>query len=102
MKSGVVKGRMVRIRCCWAPRPKRPQVCNGYEREFFYVDGEVSHIKGEFEWMTYREMNTERMTELLAQVSFPHATDLMLMVVDGASSHVSTDLINLCPSEHTR
>ena len=52
--------------------------------------------------MTCREMNTERMTELLAQVSFPHATDLMLMVVDGASSHVSTDLINLYLIKHTR
>lgn len=29
MKSGDVKGRMVRIRRCWAPSPKRPQVCNG-------------------------------------------------------------------------
>ena len=25
-------GRMVRIRRCWARSPKRPTVCNGYER----------------------------------------------------------------------
>jgi len=30
-------GRMARIRRCWAPSPKRPTVCNGYEREFVYV-----------------------------------------------------------------
>lgn len=30
-------GRMVRIRRCWAPRPARPMVDNGYEREFLYV-----------------------------------------------------------------
>ena len=30
-------GRMVRIRRCWAQKPERPVVCNGYEREFLYV-----------------------------------------------------------------
>ena len=38
-------GRMVRIRRCWAPSPKRPTVCNGYEREFVYVYGAVSPIE---------------------------------------------------------
>jgi len=38
-------------------------------------------------------MNTVRMTEFLAQVSAAHATAFMLMVVDGASSHVSKDLL---------
>ena len=51
-------GRMVRIRRCWAPSPKRPTVCNGYEREFVYVYGAVSPIEGEFDWMTCRQMNT--------------------------------------------
>ena len=86
-------GRMVRIRRCWAPSPKRPMVCNGYEREFVYVYGAVSPIEGEFDWMTCRQMNTERMTEFLAQVSSAHVTDFILMVVDGASSHVSKDLV---------
>ncbi len=86
-------GRMVRIRRCWASSPKRPTVCNGYEREFVYVYGAVSPIEGELDWMTCRQMNTERMTEFLAQVSAAHATEFMLMVVDGASSHVSKDLV---------
>ncbi len=43
--------------------------------------------------MTCRQLNTERMTEFLAQVSAAHATEFLLMVVDGASSHVSKDLI---------
>lgn len=38
-------------------------------------------------------MNTERMTAFLAQVSAAHVADFMLMVVDGASSHVSKDLV---------
>ena len=38
-------------------------------------------------------MNTERMTEFLTQVSAAHATEFMLMVVDGASPHVSKGLV---------
>jgi hypothetical protein len=86
-------GRMVRIRRCWAPSPRRPTVCNGYEREFVYVYGAVSPVEGEFDWMTCRMMNTERMTAFLAQVSATHEKEFMLMVVDGASSHVCKDLV---------
>ena len=86
-------GRMVRIRRCWARSPQRPTVCNGYEREFVYVYGAVSPLEGEHDWMLCREMNTVRMTEFLAQVSAAHAKEFMLMVVDGASSHVSKDLV---------
>ena len=84
---------MVRIRRCWAPSPKRPTVCNGYEREFVYVYGAVSPTEGELDWMTCRQMNTERMTAFLAQVSSAHATEFMMMMLDGASSHVSKDLV---------
>lgn len=37
-------------------------------------------------------MNTERMSEFLAQVSMNHPDDFMVMVVDGASSHVAKAL----------
>ena len=85
-------GRMVRIRRCWAPSPQRPVVANGYVREFVYVYGAVSPIEGELDWMICRQMNTERMGAYLAQVSAAHTQDFMLMIVDGASSHVSKDL----------
>lgn len=86
-------GRMVRIRRCWATRPRRPVMCNGYERQFVYVYGAVSPMEGEFDWMICQEMNTERMTAFLAQVSAAHANEFTLMVVDGASSHASKDLL---------
>jgi hypothetical protein len=86
-------GRMVRIRRCWAPMPCRPAVNNGYEREFVYVYGAVSPIEGELDWMICREMNTQRMTEFLTQVSAAHADDFIVMIVDGASSHVAKDLL---------
>jgi hypothetical protein len=86
-------GRMVRIRRCWAPMPSRPVVNNGYEREFVYVYGAVSPVEGELDWMICREMNTQRMAEFLAQVSKAHAQDFIVMIVDGASSHVSKELL---------
>lgn len=85
-------GRMVRIRRCWAPSPRRPVVDNGYEREFIYVYGAVSPKEGELDWMICRKMNTEHMTAFLAQVSAAHLNEFLLMVVDGASSHISKDL----------
>ena len=84
---------MVRIRRCWAPAPHRPAVSNGYEREFVYVYGAVSPLEGELDWMICREMNTQRMGEFLAQVSKAHVDDFIVMIVDGASSHVAKDLV---------
>jgi transposase len=86
-------GRMVRIRRCWAQSPLRPTVSNGYEREFLYVYGAVSPAQGQLDWMITCEMNTVRMSEFLAQVSAAHRREFIVMVVDGASSHVAKDLV---------
>ncbi len=86
-------GRMVRIRRCWSPAPHRPVVDNGYEREFRYVYGAVSPCEGELDWMICPAMNTEAMGLFLAQVSAAHPQDFMVMVVDGASSHVAKALV---------
>ena len=37
--------------------------------EFPYVYGAVSPLEGGMEWMLCKEMNTERMSEFLAQIS---------------------------------
>jgi hypothetical protein len=92
-------GRMVRIRRCWAPVPFRPVVDNGYERQFVYVYGAVSPVEGGLDWMICREMNTQRMGEFLAQISQAHAAEFVVMIVDGASSHVAKALVipeNIC------
>lgn len=86
-------GRMVRIRRCWAPGLLRPTVCNGYEREFVYVYGAVSPLEGQLDWMITRQMNTINMSAFLAQVSARYRRDFIVMVVDGASSHVAKDLV---------
>ncbi|MHB1744774.1 MAG: IS630 family transposase, partial [Acidobacteriaceae bacterium] len=86
-------GRMVRPLRCWAPAPLRPAINNGYERQFIYVYGAVSPLEGQLDWRLCREMNTVRMGEFLAQVSQAHPSDLIVMVLDGASSHKAKDLV---------
>jgi DDE superfamily endonuclease len=39
------------------------------------------------------QMNTDRMGEFLAQVSAAHPEEFMVMIVDGASSHVAKALV---------
>jgi len=85
-------GRMVRPRRCWAPAPLRPVISNGYERQFVYVYGAVSPVQGELDWWLCREMNTVRMGEFLQQVSQAHPRELIVMVLDGASSHKAKHL----------
>jgi hypothetical protein len=82
-------GRMVRIRRCWARMPEWPAVSNGYEREFLYVYGAVSPMQGELDWMITNKMNTDNMSEFLAHLSAAHRREFIIMVVDGASSHVA-------------
>jgi transposase len=85
-------GRMAKPRRCWAPRPGRPVMLNGYEREFVYVYGAVSPREGDFDWKLNTEMNTHRMGEFLEQIAARYPDDFILMVVDGASSHRAKDL----------
>jgi transposase len=86
-------GRMARIRRCWAPDPLRPLVHNGYEREFTYVYGAVSPLTGQLDWSLSEKMNTTQMNGFLAQVSQAHPEEFIIMVLDGASSHKSKDLV---------
>jgi transposase len=85
-------GRMVRLRKCWSPAPMRPVVSNGYQRQYTYVYGAVSPKDGRFEWMLSEKMNTMQMEAFLGQVSERYRDEHIVMVVDGASSHVNKAL----------
>ena len=61
---------------------------SGYERQFVYVYAAVSQM----DWMVSEKMNTEQMAVFLSQVSAAHPEDLIVMVLDGASSHKSKEL----------
>ena len=86
-------GRMAKAKRCWAPKPCRPVMQNGDEREFVYVDGAVSPRAGGLDWKICPQMNSERMSEFLAPISQRYAHDFIVMIVDGASSHRGKDLV---------
>jgi hypothetical protein len=82
-------GRMAKPKRCWAPAGLRPVMPNGYEREYTYVYGAVSPKEGEMEHLICDKMNTENMGKFLAQVSTRYPEDYVLMILDGASSHIT-------------
>lgn len=86
-------GRMSDPRSCWAPVPHRPVVNLALIREFRYEYAAVSPWDGYLDYMTTEKMNTENMSRFLAQVSEAHNDEFVVMVVDGASSHRSKDLV---------
>ena len=86
-------GRMAKPRRCWAPKPCRPVMLNGYEREFVYAYGAVSPREGELDWKICSQMNTQRMSEFLEQLSRKHRGEFIVMIVDGASSHRGKELV---------
>jgi len=85
-------GRMVRLRRCWSPAPLRPVVSSAYQRQYTYVYGAVGPKEGCFDWMLSERMNTVQMESFLGQVGAAHPDSFIVMVVDGASSHVSKAL----------
>ena len=61
-------------------------------REFQYVHGAVSPREGGLDWMICSAMNTENRGVFLAQVSAAHPHEFIVMILDGASSHVAKAL----------
>jgi len=86
-------GRMSDPRSCWAPAPYRPVVNLALIREFRYEYATVSPQDGCLDFMTTEKMNTENMSRFLTQVGEAHKEEFIVMVVDGASSHRSKDLV---------
>lgn len=86
-------GRMSDPRACWAPAPQRPVVNLALVREFRYEYAAVSPWDGCLDFMTAEKMNTENMSLFLAQISQAHSDEFIIMVLDGASSHKSKDLM---------
>jgi len=58
-----------------------------------YVYGAVNPLQGQFDWLIPPQMNTDFMSQFLAQVSAKHRRDFVVMLVDGATQHVAKDLI---------
>jgi len=80
-------GRMSDPRKCWAPAPCRPLVGLALVREFVYEYAAVSPGDGSLDHRIALSMDTEHMSQFLAQVRRAHPRDFIIMVLDGSSSH---------------
>jgi hypothetical protein len=86
-------GRMSDPRSCWAPSPIRPKVALALVREYLYAYAAVSPVDGSLDWMIAERMNTEMMNQFLDVIEDRYPKEHIAMVLDGASSHRSKDLI---------
>lgn len=72
---------------CWAPKGVRPTVPAQLVREYEYAYAAVSPHDGVLDTLVLPKVNTEALSLFLAEVSARHATDLIIMVLDGAGWH---------------
>jgi transposase-like protein len=86
-------GRISDPRKCWAPAPLRPTVPLALVREYNYAYAAVSPVDGAIDWMLAAKMDTLTMGSFLSSVSKRHHDEFIIMVVDGAPSHRSAQLI---------
>ena len=86
-------GRMSNPRACWAPAPHRPTVNLALVREFAYEYAVVSPWDGSLDHMTCEKMNTDNMNRFLGKISKKYCKEFIVIVLDGASSHKSKDLM---------
>lgn len=80
-------GRMSDPRKCWAPAPCRPIVGLALVREFVYEYAAVSPGDGSLDRFMTLSMDSEHMSQFLAQVRKTHPGEFIIMVLDGSSSH---------------
>lgn len=86
-------GRISDPKRCWVPAPYRPKVMLALVREYKYIYGAVCPKTGHLDYMDATDMKTNTMSMFLRQVSKSHPNKFIVMVVDGASSHKSKDLV---------
>ena len=86
-------GRISDPRKCWAPAPLRPVVKLALVREYAYAYAAVSPMDGGIDWMLAAKMDTLTMGSFLSSVSKRHPDEFIIMVIDGAPSHRSGQLI---------
>jgi putative transposase len=86
-------GRISDSRRCWAPPGVRPEVSTQFVREYEYAFAAVSPQDGLLDTLVLPTVNTEAMSIFLAEVSRRHATELIVMVLDGAGWHKARRLL---------
>jgi putative transposase len=78
---------------CWAPPKTRPVVPSQRIRQYKTVYGAVSVFDGESIFVVLEKSNTENMNIFLKALVEKFPDDLILLCMDRASWHKSTDMI---------
>jgi len=86
-------GRISRPQRCWAPPGIRPHAPAQLIRESVYVFAAVAPATGELVSLILPESNTAMMNLFLEEVSQTFSKFLIVMQVDGAGWHCSSDLV---------
>lgn len=86
-------GRISDPRKCWAPAPHRPLVPVALVREYTYAYAAVTPEDGALDWMIASKMDTLNMSAFLRHVALKHSDEFVVMVLDGAPSHRSKELV---------
>ncbi|MDR2113646.1 MAG: IS630 family transposase [Candidatus Accumulibacter sp.] len=85
-------GRITESRRCWCPKPERPVCPSMICREYIYAYGAVNLLDGQWDSLILPYGNTSCMPIFLDEIAQRYATDRIVMVMDGAGWHKSSDL----------
>jgi len=86
-------GRINKPKRCWAPKAIRPCVPSQHIREYRYAYGAVEPLTGESFFLVLPWSNTICMNLFLSELSKTFPDDMILLALDRASWHTTSNLI---------
>ena len=86
-------GRINDPRRCWAPGGVRPIVGRRIVREYTYAFAAVSPHDGVLDSLVMPTVDAETMSFFLTEVARRHASEFILMLLDGAGWHTANALV---------
>ena len=85
-------GRISDLRRCWCPRPARPVCIRMVSQEYVYAYAAVSVADGSLDTLILPHVDSICMQLFLEEVAARHPDDRIVMVLDGAGWHKSSEL----------
>lgn len=85
-------GRINDVRRCWAPKPLRPLCQAMLTHEYTYAYAAVDVASGQLDSLILPHVNTHCMQLFLDEVGQRHPHERIVMVLDGAGWHASSQL----------
>lgn len=81
------------LRPCWAQKPLRAELPNRIARHYTYVYGAVCPHDGRADFLILPSMRTKAFEYFLSELSRRYPDEHIALIVDGATSHRSTELV---------